>query len=137
MLFVLCGWVNPHREQQTIPQGQTSSPLKSLHTHTAASMNRDRRKSLLYTDTTPVLPLTLTLDILHRSARRRHSPTLSLSNDRIALCYSIYRSRVDPIYLYIYICIYTYTYIYIFTPPVLSLTLIPRTSSYSFARKKY
>ena len=25
------GWVNPHREQQTIPQGQTSSPSKSLH----------------------------------------------------------------------------------------------------------
>jgi len=26
---MLGGWVNPHREQQTIPQGQTSSPPKS------------------------------------------------------------------------------------------------------------
>jgi len=96
---MLGGWVNPHREQQTIPQGQTSLPPKSFctptangqsaprtgsargvgrrgephtehglgvllsthihtsfqhwqhslntfHTHTAASMKRDRRKSL-------------------------------------------------------------------------------------------
>jgi len=28
-------WVNPHREQQTIPQGQTSSPPKSFLTPTA------------------------------------------------------------------------------------------------------
>ena len=32
---MLGGWVNPHREQQTIPQGQTSSPRKSLFTPTA------------------------------------------------------------------------------------------------------
>jgi len=81
---MLGGWVNPHRDQQTIPQNQTSSPPKSVftptskarpdqaalatsaeareathrarprspprtthHTHTAASMKRDRRKSLL------------------------------------------------------------------------------------------
>jgi len=31
---VLGGWVNPHREQQTIPQGQTSSPPKSFFTST-------------------------------------------------------------------------------------------------------
>jgi len=79
---ILGGWVNPHREQQTIPQGQTSIPPKYVstptangqsaprsgsardvgrsagshtpstasesfpHTHTAASMKRDRRKSL-------------------------------------------------------------------------------------------
>jgi len=29
------GWVNPHRERHTIPQGQTSSPPKSLLTPTA------------------------------------------------------------------------------------------------------
>ena len=28
-------WVNPHREQQTISQGQTSSPPKSFFTPTA------------------------------------------------------------------------------------------------------
>jgi len=82
---MLGGWVNPHREQQTIPQGQTSLPpkcfstptangqsaprtgsargggrrgephtehglgvlLNTFHTRTAASMKRDRRKSLL------------------------------------------------------------------------------------------
>ena len=32
---MLGGWVNPHREQQTIPQGQTSSPPKSFFTPTA------------------------------------------------------------------------------------------------------
>jgi len=31
----LGGWVNPHREQQTIPQGPTSSPPKSFFTPTA------------------------------------------------------------------------------------------------------
>jgi len=78
-VFMLGEWVNPHREQQTIPQGQTSLPPKSFSTptangqsaprtgsargvgrrgephtehglgdtHTAASMKRDRRKSLL------------------------------------------------------------------------------------------
>ena len=30
-MYMLGGWVNPHREQQTIPQGQTSLPPKSLH----------------------------------------------------------------------------------------------------------
>ena len=90
---MLGGWVNPHREQQTIPQGQTLLPPKSFstptangqsaprtgsargvgrgagshtpstasesfslntfHTHTAASMKRDRRKSLcVYTPPT-------------------------------------------------------------------------------------
>jgi len=29
------GWINPHREQQTIPQGQTSSPPKYFVTPTA------------------------------------------------------------------------------------------------------
>ena len=29
---MLGGWVNPHREQQTIPQGQTSSPPKYFFT---------------------------------------------------------------------------------------------------------
>jgi len=32
---MLGGWVNPHREQTTIPQGQTSIPPKSLSTPTA------------------------------------------------------------------------------------------------------
>ena len=31
---MLGGWVNPHRGQQTIPQGQTSSPPKSFFTPT-------------------------------------------------------------------------------------------------------
>ena len=34
-LSMLGGWVNPHREQQTIPQGQTSIPPKSFSTPTA------------------------------------------------------------------------------------------------------
>ena len=34
---MLGGWVNPHREQQTIPQGQTSLPPKSFSTPTAKS----------------------------------------------------------------------------------------------------
>jgi len=32
---MLGGWVNPHRERQTIPQGQTSSPPKSFLTPAA------------------------------------------------------------------------------------------------------
>jgi len=32
---MLGGWVHPHREQQTIPQGQTSLPPKSFSTPTA------------------------------------------------------------------------------------------------------
>jgi len=36
-LRMLGGWVNPHREQQTIPQGQTSIPPKSFSTPTAKS----------------------------------------------------------------------------------------------------
>ena len=32
---MLGGWVNPHREQQTIPRGQTSNPPKSFFTPTA------------------------------------------------------------------------------------------------------
>jgi len=32
---MLGGWVNPHREQQTIPQGQTSSPPNSFFTPAA------------------------------------------------------------------------------------------------------
>jgi len=32
---MLGGWVNPHREQQTIPQRQTSIPPKSFSTPTA------------------------------------------------------------------------------------------------------
>jgi len=32
---MLGGWVNPHREQQTIPQGQTSITPKSFSTPTA------------------------------------------------------------------------------------------------------
>jgi len=35
LAFMLGGWVNPHREQQTIPQGQTSIPPKSFSTPTA------------------------------------------------------------------------------------------------------
>jgi len=32
---MLGGWVNPHRDQQTIPQGQTSRPPKYFSTPTA------------------------------------------------------------------------------------------------------
>jgi len=35
VFIMLGGWVNPHREQQTIPQGQTSLPPKSFSTPTA------------------------------------------------------------------------------------------------------
>jgi len=37
---MLGGWVNPHREQQTTPQGQTSSPPKSCFTPTAKAPSR-------------------------------------------------------------------------------------------------
>jgi len=34
-IHMLGGWVNPHKEQKTIPQGQTSIPPKSFSTPTA------------------------------------------------------------------------------------------------------
>ena len=34
-VHMLGGWVDPHKEQQTIPQGQTSSPPKFFFTPTA------------------------------------------------------------------------------------------------------
>jgi len=37
------GWANPHREQHTIPQGQTSSPPKSFFTPTAKARPTRRR----------------------------------------------------------------------------------------------
>jgi len=42
---MLGGWVNPHREQQTIPQGQTSIPPKSFSTPTANGQSAPRSGS--------------------------------------------------------------------------------------------
>jgi len=42
---MLGGWVNPHREQQTIPQGQTSIPPKSFSTPTANGQSVPRSDS--------------------------------------------------------------------------------------------
>jgi len=42
---MLGGWVNPHREQQTIPQGQTSIPPKSFFTPTANGQSAPRSGS--------------------------------------------------------------------------------------------
>jgi len=42
---MLGGWVNPHREQQTIPQGQTSLPPKSFFTPTANGQSAPRTGS--------------------------------------------------------------------------------------------
>jgi len=39
---MLGGWVNPHREQHPIPQGQTSSPPKSFFTPTASPLASSR-----------------------------------------------------------------------------------------------
>jgi len=39
---MLGGWVNPHREQETIPQGQTSIPPKSFSTPTANGRSAPR-----------------------------------------------------------------------------------------------
>ena len=39
------GWANPHREQQTIPQGQTSIPPKSFSTPTANGQSAPRSGS--------------------------------------------------------------------------------------------
>jgi len=44
-LHMLGGWVNPHREQQTIPQGQTSLPPKSFSTPTANGQSAPRTGS--------------------------------------------------------------------------------------------
>jgi len=43
--YMLGGWVNPHREQQTIPQGQTSLPPKSFSTPTANGQSAPRTGS--------------------------------------------------------------------------------------------
>jgi len=45
LFLVLGGWVNPHREQQTIPQGQTSIPPKSFSTPTANGQSAPRAGS--------------------------------------------------------------------------------------------
>ena len=42
---MLGGWVNPHREQQTMPQGQTSIPPKSFSTPTANGQSAPRSGS--------------------------------------------------------------------------------------------
>ena len=42
---ILGGWVNSHREQQTIPQGQTSIPPKSFPTPTANGQSAPRSGS--------------------------------------------------------------------------------------------
>jgi len=42
---MLGGWVNPHREQQTIPQGQTSLPPISFSTPTANGQSAPRTGS--------------------------------------------------------------------------------------------
>jgi len=42
---MLGGWVNPHREQQTIPQGQTSIPPKSFSTPRANGQSAPRSGS--------------------------------------------------------------------------------------------
>jgi len=42
---MLGGWVNPHREQQTVPQGQTSLPPKSFSTPTANGQSAPRTGS--------------------------------------------------------------------------------------------
>ena len=42
---MLSGWVNPHREQQTIPQGQAASPTKTVFTPTATKRAPIRRRS--------------------------------------------------------------------------------------------
>jgi len=42
---MLGGWVNPHREQQTIPQGQTSLPPKSFSTPTANGQSAPQTES--------------------------------------------------------------------------------------------
>ena len=43
--YMLGGWVNPHREQQTIPQGQTSLPPKYFSTPTANGRSAPRTGS--------------------------------------------------------------------------------------------
>ena len=45
VVAVLGEWVNPHRERQTIPQGQTSSPHKSVLTPTAKARHNGLTRS--------------------------------------------------------------------------------------------
>jgi len=42
VVFMLGGWVNPHREQQTIPQGQTSIPPISPRQRPTAKARHDQ-----------------------------------------------------------------------------------------------
>ena len=52
IIYALGEWVNPHRERQPIPQGQTSSPPKSFLTSTAkARPNQGLRVNPLTADT--------------------------------------------------------------------------------------
>jgi len=116
---MLGGWVNPHREQQTIPQGQTSSPPKSFFTPTAKA-HPDQ----------PALPTsaearrathehgfggidekrpTEKFVILHFTSRCRDTQ----SNLELKL-----GQKVDDIHtyicIYIYVCIHIYVYAYMY-----------------------
>ena len=48
--YMLGGWVNPHREQQTIPQGQTSKPAQIFpHANVTRASSTDSTRSTHFT----------------------------------------------------------------------------------------
>jgi len=118
-IYMLGGWVNPHREQQTIPQGQTSIPPKSLSTPTAngqsapqsgsargvgrgAGSHTPSKASESHSHELPALTA-LAQHISHsHSGIDEKGPT-----EKFEYIYTY-------IYIYIYMYIHTHIYIYIY-----------------------
>ena len=90
-IYMLGGWVNPHREQQTIPQGQTSIPPKSFST--------PRVNPNLNPNPNPGS---------HTHGARSRSPSRH-THTHVYMCIYIYKHIY--IYMYIYIRMYIYMYI--------------------------
>ena len=119
---MLGGWVNPHREQQTIPQGQTSIPPKSFSTPTANGQSAPRPGSARGVgrgagnhtpSTASEISIFIYLPACAHLPLARHRPSAGHSCQ--------YRLPAGvPLYTYIQ---YMYIHIYIHTHTYLSLSL--------------
>jgi len=121
---MLRGWVNPHREQQTIPQGQTS---KKRPTEKVVGHVFNAPPSVCLATTSACARSSLCLSWLaSSSAPTRPSPRTLLSSARCATqtcrssstrtCrFSWLSSRYIYIHIYTSICIYVYVYVYTYT----------------------
>jgi len=101
---MLGGWVNPHREQQTIPQGQTSIPPTSFSTSTANGQSAPR------------------LGSARGVGRGAGSHTPSTASEYFSLAQHISHSHsgIDkkrPTEKFVYIHIYVYIYTHKVSPP--------------------